>query len=153
MYSWKCIKNWIKWLCKGRYLCCTWPDCDTVSQKLGSEIYSQKLGEIFSEIGRNIPRNWETYSYMDRTIISKKTFLFSRTNLYVEPEMSIKSKDIQNGTKIFNFCWLTTTKESYFSRHTILIPFDKLSLLVSSVFFDLKRKCFHNTACHLLTSL
>ena len=37
--------------------------------------------------------------------------------------------------------------------HTISLLFDKLSLCLS-VFFDLKRKCFHNTAArHLLTSL
>ena len=60
-----------------------------------------------------------------------------------------ESKDIQKEIEKFNFSWLTTTKESYFSYHTI--PFDNFSSSSPmSVFFDLKRKCFHNTALLLV---
>ena len=99
---------------------------------MGSEKYSQNMREIFL-LGS------DNYFQQNISIIAKN---LSNESVY-------ESKDIQKEIEKFNFSWLTTTKESYFSYHTI--PFDNFSSSSPmSVFFDLKRKCFHNTALLLV---
>ena len=74
-----------------------------------------------------------------------QSLLTSPTNLHDEPEIlpeRWKIFKICFEINIFNFIWLTTTKEfNLFSfYHTILLPFDRLSLPPTSVCFLWSKK-------------